>query len=346
MSQTLQIDAEYVASKLKEWSAKSGKDVMELKEEFASILAKTTGRTDGVRFKKALNTMKRTFETSMNSKAVAYKTIILGVAAPFDAVKKRRADIKKRYELSPSELIASGEVRLNDDDSYTMIDIKHKLPSGKDNPFYGKAIAGHSFMTNLTAVVMKPNEDKKWMPANIVLRGELSTIHVPLYQEMDVRLNGLFNGEHGRYNLNSSKGATNFDSLGKSLSADEITHVVEEVYGGKFVLAGNLEENLEQTKSDPQRFVVTEGTVNSKFLKGTGEVSTLIIGDESLKLGKTMTCFVDGNIRHIVENLEENDQVTLIGRTGTTKGYDFETKTKTDEDVLTMNLYGIFTRPE
>jgi len=346
MSQTLQIDAQYVASKLKEWSAKSGKDVQELKEQFAGILAKTTGRTDQVRFKKALNTMKRSFETSMNSNAVAYKTIILGVAAPFDAVKKRRADIEMRYQASPSELISTGEVRLNDDNSYTMIDIKHKLPNGKENPFYGKPIQHHSFMTNCTAVVMKPNEDKKWMPANIVLRGDLSTEKVPLYQEMELRLNGQFNGEQGRYNLNSSKGATNFSSLGKSLSAEELAIIVEQVYDGKFVLAGNLKENLEQTKSDPQRFVVTEGIVNSKFLKEDGGLSTIKIGDESFDLGETMTCFVDGNIRHIIENLEEGDNVTVIGRTSWGKGYDFETKKKTDEDVLMMNLYGIFTRPE
>jgi len=345
MSQTLQIDAQYVASKLKDWSAKCGKDVQTLKTDFEGILAKTVGKTDQIRYKKALNTMKRTFETSMNSSAVTYNVVILGVASPFDAVKKRRKDIKERYEKSPSELIANGEVRLNDDNSYTMIDIKKTLPSGKENPFFGKPIAAHSWMTNCVAVAMKPTEDKKWQPANIVFRGDLSMEHIPMYQEIDIRLNGTFSGTQGRYNLNSSKGATNFSTLGKSLSAEEVTNIVDSVFNEKFVLAGNLKENLEATKSDPQRFVVTEGTVNRKFINESG-LSTMVMGDESFEIGENMTCFVDGSIRHLLEKIEDGDSITVIGRTSMGKGYDAEKKQKTDEDVIMMNLYGVYTRPE
>ena len=345
MSQTLQIDAQYVATKLKDWSNKSGKDVQALKTDFEGILAKTVGKTDQVRYKKALNTMKRTFETSMNSTAISYSVVILGVSSPFDAVKKRRQDIKDRYEKSPSELIASGEVRMNEDSTYTMIDIKKTLPSGKENPFFGKPIQSHSWMTNCVAVAMKPTEDKKWQPANIVFRAELATEHIPMYQELDIRLNGSFSGTQGRYNLNSSKGATNFSILGKSLSAEEITNIVDSIFNEKFVLAGNLKENLEATKSDPQRFVVTEGIVNRKFKNDSG-LSTLVMGDESFDIGENMTCFVDGSIRHLLDTIEDGDSITVIGRTSLGKGYDVEKKQKTDEDVIMMNLYGVYTRPE
>lgn len=345
MSQTLQIDAQYVASKLKDWSAKSGKDVMELKSQYEGILAKTSGKTDQIRFKKALNTMKRSFESSMNSNAVSYRVIVLGVSAPFDAVKKRREDIQTRYTRSPAELIASGEVRLGANGTYTMMDTKKTLPSGKANPFFGQPLAQHSWLTNCISVAMKPGEDKRWMPANLIMRGDLATEPVPMYKDMEIRFNGIFSADQGRYNLNSSKGATNFSVLGKSLSREQISEIIEQVYGEKFILAGKLKDNLEQTKSDPQRFVVTQGTVNRKYDNENG-LSTVEIGDESFDLGETMTCFVDQSIRHLLKEIEDGDDVTVIGRTSLIKGYNRETKQKTDEDVLSMNLYGIYTRPE
>lgn len=348
MSQVIQIDAQYVAEKLKLWASKSGKPAEELKEQFQDLFAKTEGKTEAARFKKTLNTLKRGFETSMNSNAIMYKVVILGMPSPYDAVKKRRADIMKRYEEAPAESITKGEIMMIGGVPTPMDINKTFAKSGKENPFYGKPIPEHSWISNCIAVAMNPTEDKKWMPASIALRGEeFITGDIPFFQEMDIRLNGNFNGEQGRYLLNSSKGATNFSTLGKELSVDEITDVVDSIYGDKFVLAGNLEENLEATKSDFNRIVVTEGILNSHY-KNTdaGKLSSIVLSDESLDLGKTVRGFVDSSIAHMLDKVENGEAVSVIGRTSWGKGYDTERKCKTDEDVLMMNVYAVIPRPE
>lgn len=348
MSQVIQIDATYVATKLKEWAAKSGRTPGELQAQFQDIFAKCEAGTEAGRFKKALNLLKRSFETSMNSNAVTYKVILLGMPSPYDAVKKRRTDILERYAKTPGESITSGEVILANGIPVPM-DLNRTFPgSGKENPFYGKPIPNHSWMTNVIAVAMKPEEDKKWMPASISLRGEeFIQGEIPFGREMDLRLNGTYNGGQGRYLLNSSKGATNFSTLGRELSSDELSNLVDEVYGDKFVLAGNLVENLEENKSDPGRFIVTEGILNSHF-KNTepGKLSSIVISDETLDLGETIRGFVDSSIAGMLDRVQNGDTVTVIGRTSMGKGYDSETKQRTDEDVLMMNVYAVIPRPE
>mgnify|MGYP007017507973 FL=1 len=128
MSQELQIDAQYVAGKLTQWAEKSGESIDSIKNRFQQIYAKTTGVSEPVKFRKALNTLKRSFETSMNSTALTYKVVILGAAAPFDAVKKRRSDLRDKWDKSKAEMIASGEARLQNDEP-VFVDIKKSLPN-------------------------------------------------------------------------------------------------------------------------------------------------------------------------------------------------------------------------
>lgn len=344
MSQVIEIDAQYVAQKLKSWAEKSGKQPEELKTEFQSLYAKTEGRTEAIRMKKTLNQMKRGFETSMNSNAIMYKVVILGTST-FDAVKKRRRQIMERYEKAPAESITKGEIMLIDGVP-TPMDIQKTFPnSGKENPFYGKPIPEHAWTINCVAVAMKPTEDQKWLPASVVLRGdEFVTGDIPIGREMNIRLNGTFSSEQGKYVLNSSKGATNFSNLGEKLSPETLSNILDTVYGDKFVLADNLEENLENTKTDGGRIVVTEGILNSHYKAESGKMSTIVLSDESLDIGKTIKGFVDESIVHQLDNLENGDEVSVICRTSWGKGY--ENGQKTDEDVLNMNVYGIIPKPE
>lgn len=342
MSQVIEVDASYVASKLKDWAAKSGLDVLKLKEDFERILKTVEGKTDQIRYKKTLRILKSNFETNMNSSAISYKVVVLGQSAPNDVVKKRRKEIMDKIDRSPSEVITSGEAIENSDGSYTLFDIRKTL-KGKENPFYMKPIPEHSWLSNCVAVAMKPGEDQKWLPANIVLRGEFALHPVPLGKEIDVRLNGNFSNEQGRYNLSSAK-PTNFDTIVKELSNTEAVNILDTIYQDKFVLANQLESYHEENKNDQQRFVVTEGTVNS-FYEGD-KISTLTLGDDSLDLGETITCFVDSILVPTCKRLDEKDIVSIIGRTTMTKKYDSKTKQKTDELIVAMNLFGIFVRPE
>jgi len=342
MSQVIEIDATYVASKLKDWAAKSGQDVQKLKGDFERILKTVEGKTDQARYRKTLRILKSTFETNMNSTAITYRVILLGQSSANDAVKRRRQEIMDKFEKTPSEVIASGEAVQNPDGSLTLIDIRKQL-GGKDNPFYMKAIPEHSFLSNCVAVAMKPGEDQKWLPANIVLRGDFALHPVPLGKEMDVRLNGTFSSEQGRYNLSSAK-PTSFDAIVKELSNTEIVNIIDTVFQNKFVLAKDLESYHQQNKNDMQRFVVTEGIVNGYYIGD--KITTLTLGDDSLDIGETITCFVDPMFEETLKKLDDKDIVSVIGRTTMTKEYDFKTKQKTDKLVVAMNLFGIFVRPE
>jgi hypothetical protein len=288
--------------------------------------------------------MKKGFETSMNSNAVMYKVVLLG-SSTFDAVKKRRRLIMERYDKAPAESITSQEIMLINEVP-TPMDINKTFPgSGKENPFYGKPIPEHAWTVNCVAVAMKPTEDQKWMQASVVLRGdEFITGDIPFGREMDVRLNGTFNGGQGRYILNSSKGATNFSTLGKELSADEQTEILDTVYGDKFVLAKDLETNLDNTKTDMNRLVVTEGILNSHYKAEPGKMSTIVLSDESLDIGKTIKGFVDSSIVPQLSNFEDGEEISILCRTSWGKGY--EDGHKTDEDVLNMNVFGIIPKPE
>jgi len=133
MSQVIEIDATYVAEKLKLWAEKSGKPAEDLKTEFQNLYAKTEGRTEASRMKKTLNLMKKGFETSMNSNAVMYTVVFLGTST-YDAVAKRRKEIFKRYKETPGESITKQEIMLINDVP-TPMDINKTFPSGKENPF-------------------------------------------------------------------------------------------------------------------------------------------------------------------------------------------------------------------
>lgn len=342
MSQVVEIDVKYVASKLEEWAAKSGKPVQELKDDFQRIFSTIEGKTEQIKLRKALRILKSGFESSMNSPAVSYKVIVFGKTGANDAVKKRRKDIMEKFKSNPSELITKGEVLQNKDGSLTLIDIRKEV-NGKENYFYMKPIPDHSWLANCTAVAMKPGEDQTWLPANIVLRGDMALGDVPRFKEMEIRLNGQFSSQQGRYNLSSAK-PTNFDTIVREVSSTEVVEIFDKIYGDNFVLAKDLESYHRDNASNQSRFVVTEGTVNGTY-KGD-ERSILTLGDESLDLGETITCFVDASGAGMLDGLEEKDIVTVMGRSGTTKKYDWKKKERTDEEVVCLNLYGIFIRPE
>lgn len=346
MSQMIEYDAAYVASKLKQWSEKSNRPIDELKNSFQDILAKTEGRSDAIKYKKALNILKRTFESSMNSSAISYDVILIGMASPYDAVRKRRADLEERYLKSPSECIAEGSVVLGSDNTYTLMDTQKLFRSGKDNFNYGKPIAQHSWTATVYAVAKKPDEDQKWLPATIVLRDELAMSKLPFFTQMSVRLNGTFSSEQSRYILNASKGATSFTSLGKDVSVNDLTTIVDEVYGGKFVMPQNLRTNLEETKADPSRYIVTEATLNRHYKNQKPDgLSTIELSDEGLDIGEKITGFVDSSISSMLDNLEDGETVSVIGRTSLIKEKD-ENRQETGEMILGMNVYSVFTRPE
>lgn len=338
-------DAIYVANKLKEWSEKSNKPIDELKTQYQDILAKTTGKTDAIKYKKALNLMLKSFTTNMRSSAVAYNVVVLGITNPQDMVRNRRKKLEEKYANSPAECVADGSVRLTGD-GYELIDINKTFPGGSENFNFGKPIPQHSWMTTLIAVAKKPGEDQKWMPATVYLRDELALEKIPLFTEMEVRLNGKYSGEQNRYLLNSAKSTTAFDHIVREISSSEITELVDTVYANKFVLPAKLLEDLEETKGDYNRFVVTEATLNRHYLNPKEDgVSSIELRDESLEFGETITGFVDGNIKSLLENLEDDSTVGVIARTSMMKEKD-ENRNPTGNEILGMNIYSVFERPE
>jgi hypothetical protein len=339
------IDATYVANKLKEWSEKSNKPIEELKTQYQDILAKTGGKTDAIKYKKALNLMLKSFTTNMRSSAVAYQLIVLGITAPQDMVRNRRKKLEEKYAASPAECIADGSVRLVGD-GYELIDINKTFPSGAENFNFGKPIPAHSWMTTLIAVAKKPGEDQKWMPATVYLRDELALEKIPLFAEMEVRLNGKYSGEQNRYLLNSAKSTTAFTSIVREVPVSEVTELVDSVYANKFVLPVKLHEDLEETKGDYNRFVVTEATLNRHYLNTKeGGMSSIELRDESLNFGETITGFLDPNVKSLLENLEDDSTVGVIARTSMMKEKD-EDRNYTGNEVLGMNVYSVFERPE
>lgn len=346
MSQAIQIDAVYVADKLKSWALKSGKSEEELKTQFLSLFGKVEGSTDAIRYKKALNLLKKNFETNMNSAAVMYKVVLVG-ASTYDGIKYVRKTIMERYKNSPAQCLAKGEIVLIDDVPTPMDINKTFAKSGKENPFYGKPLPQYSWTVNCTAFAMNPTEDKKWFPATVVLRGdEFISNEIPFLQELDIRLNGVFNSEQGKYILNSSKGATNFSMRGQKMSVATSSGLIDSLYGDKFVMAKDLEDNLEQTKSDPSRIVVTEGILNRIFKGDNGKSNSITLSDETLDIGETIRAFVDDSASPMLKDLEDGEEVSLIGRTYYGKGYNAETKQKTDELEMKLTVYGIIPRPE
>ncbi len=339
------IDAVYVATKLKEWSEKSNKPIDELKTQYQDILARTSGRTDSIKYKKALNSMLKTFSTNMKSTAISYKLIVLAITPPQDMVKKRRDELWKKYKESPASCMADGSVRLENGEP-VLIDINKTYPSGSENFNFGKPIPDHSWMTTLIAVAKKPGEDQKWMPATVYLRDELALGNIPKFAEMDVRLNGKYSGDQNKYLLNSAKSTTAFTTIVREVPNEEIAELVDTVYANKFVLPQKLHEDLEATKGDFNRFVVTEATLGRHYVNPKADgVSSVELIDESLDFGESITGFVDPNVKSMLENLEDGSVVGVIARTSLMKERD-ENKQYTGNEILGMNIYGIFQRPE
>lgn len=343
MSQTsTSIDAAYVAMKLKEWSEKSNKPVDELKTQYQELLAKTEGRTDAIKYKKALNAMLRTFDVNMRSSAVSYQVIVLGMTRPSDMVKRRRSLLEQKYKDNPAECVADGSIRLTQG-GYELIDINKTWPGGAENFNFGKPIPLNSWVTTVYAVAKKPGEDQKWMPAVINLRDELALERIPLFKEIDVRLNGKYSTERNSYVFNSAKGTTNFSTISRDVPMSEIIEIVDTVYANKFVLPDKLQEDLNATKADFNRFIVTEATLHKHYLNHSG-TSSIELVDESLNLGESITGFVDPNVASLLENLNDGSTVGVIAQTSMLKERDQNTKEYTGEESLGMNVYCVFER--
>lgn len=339
------IDATYVAMKLKEWSEKSKKPIDELKTKYQELLAKTEGRTDAIKYKKALNKMLTTFDTNMKSTAISYEVIVLGSSAPADLVKRKRKLLEDKYKLHAAECIAEGSVRLDDNGGHTLIDTVKAWPGGAENYNFGKPIPQHTWVTTLYAVAKKPGEDQKWMATTINLRDELALVDVPLFKEMDIRLNGKYSTQRNSYVFNSSASTTNFGTVKRDVPMSEIIDIVDTVYANKFVLPAKLQEDLDATKADFNRFIVTEATLNRHYLNQNG-ISSIELVDESLDFGETITGFVDPNIRHLLAEIQDGSTVCVIAQTSTLREKDQTTKEYTGEESLGMNVYCVFERPE
>jgi len=340
------IDASYVATRLKEWAAKVNRPAEELMKEYKAILEKTDGRTDAAKYKKALNTMLRSFNVNMKSSAVSYRVIIVGASAPSDMIRKYRQTLEKKYKNSPSECIADGSVRLDGKGGYELIDIRKTWKSGAENFGYGKPLPDHQWVTTLYAVAKKQNEDQKWIPATIALRDEQAVLPVQTFKEFETRFNGSYSSDQGRYLLNASKVATSFENVVRELSLPEVAELIDQAFQNKFVLPSKLLEDFQVTQKDPNRFIVTEATLNRHYTNPKdGGISSIELVDETLGVGETITGFVDSNIKHLLENVEDGKTVTVIAKTTMLDEKD-EDRNPTGNQVLGMNVYSVFERPE
>lgn len=268
------------------------------------------------------------------SPAIGFDIVIIGIDPEArDLNSKKTAAAIEAFNNNPDQAQADGLVKV-EGETVTPLDTLKTFKNGNTNNNFGKPLKP-SWIKNAIVACKKPS-DANYVSARLQLRDTHSKADIPLNQLISTRLLG--DPENG---LRSSASASNF-AVKRTLTQDELTLITDQAFESHMK---SLKESFEYVKDIKgkegfyDRFVVTEGSV-TVIKKATDPSKNHFLMINDISTDNPVGCFVPFNLGGLL-NIGRKSQITLIAQPNIGKGWNRETKTTTDEDVLQLNVLGL-----
>ncbi len=257
-------------------------------------------------------------------------------------MKTMRATAIADYRANRDQSIASGAVK-EEGDKIIILDNRAEI-NGQPNKNFGKARPEHAYLKDVILAVRKPGE-ANFLPGKLLLRGDQANLTVPLGKKVAFKALGeIVNNE---YKLRSSV-MTQF-AADESFNNDAVMGLIDTAFKTRSVDLGkcfDYHKSVENTPGFWDRYVVTEGSISYiKFPDDDTKNIFMILNDDSLPTKDGVTCWIPNKLRSTI-TFGQGSVVTVVAQTSKGKGYDREKRVQTDEEVLNLNVYAIFGRPE
>jgi len=233
-----------------------------------------------------------------------------------------------------NEAALDGEIVKIIDGEVVALDRQESINYGKGdtkNLNFGKPLE-HSYTRDVLALV-RPEGETNYALSTITLRNDLAVSSLPaMYKLLKVNLLGSIAA--GLKSAKSTKFAPSDESIDfsaqlQSLAKDKI-----------FMLGDCFEEAKKHNKDDKgyyERFVITSG--DCKFMNDPKNAGGNYNGTfDDFTTDQMVSAFVEPALG----KPEIGQTYTLIAQTAIKKGWDKETKSNTDEDILVMNVMGYY----
>ena len=307
---------------------KAGADMKEVKEAYVEAIKNTP--PGPMQEDKALKAVNKVFGGG-RSPAVAFEAIILNIGSIFDYSKNKIAAALTAYDDNAENAVASGLVKLGDNNEVIPLDNLEIFSTGTKNSNFGKVLK-HSFTRKCFILIKK---DGKYKKSTLELRNKLAQENLPPTNCL-LKFRALGDSKDG---LRTSDTATSYETI-EVISNDKIVDLIMEFYKDNVKMLGDC---LDYHKSLPDksqefynRVVITSGTiVYTKPSEDLDKNHFMILDDYSVE--EAISCFVDNN----VVLPEQGSDVTVIGQTVLGKKWDRDNKVHLDEDALQLNVSGI-----
>jgi hypothetical protein len=273
------------------------------------------------------------------SKAKPYQMIFFGFKQLGDYNRKIIKDAKAAYAKDARESMENGIVELVDG-KVVVIDRKQFFDKDQKmaNPNVGKELLP-SYVCGTIALVK--NAEGNFVYTPVELRGKCAKGAIP-EQGKIVETTMLGDFTKGFHTVDSSVFSTigDVDNINGIMAEAFKDHVIpiEDIFDDAFVWHEKKPaKGTPDTHGYYDRFIITNAT--QKFInppKEEGNNYNGVIND--LMIPYDISCFVDPRCK----TPEKDKGYTYIGQTSIKKGYDTETKSNTEDDVVVLNVMGVF----
>jgi len=323
---------------------KSGKTLAEVKTAYdIALTTLPPSLTEKKQQSTALMIVNRDLSVNTQSTAVLYEAIILGAGKTRDLMQGIRTAALKRYSENPQGSLDSQEVKL-EGETVVVLDNRKEI-NGTPNKKFGQPRPEHMYVREIILAAKKPGE-KDFIAGRMSLWNNAVNLSLPFGKVVAFSANGELTD--GEYKLRSAVG-TSFE-IKQELPSEEVIRIIDTTFE---TYNKDLGDCLAYHKSLPRgsdvfynRLTVTEASVSFvNMSQDPAKNHRLSITASSMPEGsRLVNVWVPNELGHLID-FGRGSIITIICQTGTGKGWDSETRSQTDEEVLQLNAFSMFARP-
>jgi hypothetical protein len=294
------------------------------------------------------------------SPAITWEGVVLGIGDLIDSVARQKRATEEAFKADPQGTIAGtvfddgrGKRQVLSDESgtplYPFTEINKRFKRA------GKPLPDHDWLRTIVGVAAPIKDKKVGMPKpfTMALRGR-AAVEPKIVMNKPVRFKGIDktrpeDAAAGEYRIGWSA-YTNFE-VATDLKLPPLETVIREAAQSKYVPLGELEEYHLKSRNTPNRWLITEGSVELLVLEpvGVNQNYRMVIYDESLLFKEKemiragVTCWIPSN-RGIELDFGRDSRVFVVGKSGQSSTHrDLTTGEIINEPGdVTINVYGIY----
>jgi len=330
--------SEETLRRLQQWSEKLGKPVEELRSmvnaNIATLLQHHPNLPQKAIEARARSMVYTSLKRQLQSPAVPFEGVFLGLADPFNVVAAMRRTSEEMWKKDPQTAVDGG---------YTD---KEGVPLYRKGYNKGSPLPAESWIRNGMGVG-KPVKGESVQPFSITLSSARARTRVPQGLALQFRVN--IKGTEEAYTLNDSTTTEFKETTIPGLPSP--TELLDSVCAHMKVNLDGLEEWHAKNQGKYTTVLVAEGDVVSIDLDVSDRSHRIVIDDETLgfedaegNLQWGVTCWVP---KTIPLDFGPGSRILVVGQTAPTQGWDPETNEPDPNIVrMTINAWGVWPRPE